>query len=58
MKTVGRDIQRHKPLQLAVITIFHGKAAGVIDYVWLIVTLKSSCYYVEEHGGALVSEHH
>ena len=44
METISRDVQRHEPLQFSVITIFHGKAAGVINNVWVIVNLKSSCY--------------
>lgn len=55
METISRDVE---PLQFSVITIFHGKATGVINNVWVIVTLKSSYYNVEEHGGSLVSEHH
>ena len=58
METISRDVQRHEPLQFSVITIFHGKATGVLNNVWVVVTLKSSCYNVEEQGGALVSEHH
>ena len=44
METISRDVQRHEPLQFSVITIFHGKATGVINNVWVIVNLKSSCY--------------
>ena len=58
METISRDVQRHEPLQFSVITIFYGKAAGIINNMWVIVTLKSSCNNVEEHGGALVTEHH
>ena len=58
METISRDVQRHDPLLFSGITIFHGKATGAINNMWVIVTLKPSCYNVEEHGGALVSEHH